>query len=199
MTRRWIRVLVALLGSGALATEVVTLVERGQFTASNFFSYFTVESNLLACAVLLASAIAPTRSRRLDLFRGASTVFMVTVFVVFALLLSGQDASVLTAVPWDNTVLHQLVPLAVLLDWLLEPPLERIRPRQTLVWLAAPVAYLLYSLLRGSLAGWYPYPFLDPRQAGYGQVATVSLVIALFVMAVVWLVTLVRPRENVVD
>lgn len=195
MARRWTRVLLALLGFSAVVTEIVTLIQRGHFVAANFFSFFTIESNLFACVVLLASAVAPARSRRLDLFRGASTVFMVTVLVVFAVLLAGLEASVLTAVPWDNTVLHQLVPVAVLLDWLLEPPSERIRPRDAVLWLAVPIVYLIYSLVRGPLVGWYPYPFLDPGRAGYGPVALVSLSIALFVVMVAWLVTRVRPRS----
>lgn len=194
MARRWTRVLLALLGLSAVLTEIVTLIERGHLVAANFFSFFTIESNLFACAVLLGSAIAPVRSRRLDLFRGASTVFMVTVFVVFAVLLAGLEASVLTAVPWDNTVLHQIVPVAVLVDWLLEPPSERIGPRYAALWLTAPIVYVTYSLVRGPLVGWYPYPFLDPGTAGYGRVALVSLSIALFVVTVAWLVTRVRPR-----
>lgn len=196
MTRRWTRVLLALIGFSAVVTEVVTLLQRGHFVAANFFSFFTIESNLLACAVLLASAIAPARSRRLDLLRGASTVFMVTVFVVFAVLLAGLEASVLTAVPWDNTVLHQIVPVAVLVDWLLEPPSQRIGMRDAVWWLAVPIIYLAYSLVRGALVGWYPYPFLDPDRTGYGRVALVSLSIALFVVAVAWLVTRVRPRST---
>lgn len=194
VARRWTRILVALLCFSAIVTEIVTLIQRGHFVAANFFSFFTIESNLFACTVLLASAIAPVSSRRLDLFRGASTVFMVTVFVVFAVLLAGLDASVLTAVPWDNTVLHQIVPAAVLVDWLLEPPAERIGLRDAVVWLVVPIVYLTYSLARGAWVGWYPYPFLDPGHEGYVRVAMVSLAIALFVMTVTWLVTRVQPR-----
>ncbi|GAB3658105.1 hypothetical protein GCM10027596_14060 [Nocardioides korecus] len=79
------RLLVALLAVSAVVTEIATTVERGIFEAGNFFSYFTVQSNLLAAAVLLASSYAVRPSRRLDVLRGANTVYMVVVLVVFAL------------------------------------------------------------------------------------------------------------------
>lgn len=189
------RVLLALLGFSALVTEVAVLVERGQFVPGNFFSFFTVEGNAFAVAVLLVSAVAP-RSRRLDLFRGASTLYMLTTIVVFTLLLSDLDPELLTAVPWDNTVLHYLMPIGVTLDWLLEPPHQRIPFRSALVWLVVPLAYVGYSLVRGEIVGWYPYPFLDPADGGWSEVAAVSVGIAVVVAFFAWVVTRVRPRVS---
>jgi hypothetical protein len=46
--------------------------------------------------------------------------------------------------------------------------------------LAYPLVYLGNSLVRGSLVGWYPYPFLDPRgPGGYMGVAWMCLWIAV--------------------
>ncbi|MCW2868200.1 MAG: FAR7a/AIG1-like family protein [Marmoricola sp.] len=185
---RLARLLVALLGLAAVVTEVATLVERGTLVPANFFSFFTIQSNLLAAAVLLASSYAVRPSRRLDLLRGASTVYMVVVLVVFAVLLSGLDGD-LTAVPWDNTVLHRVVPVAVVLDWVATGPGRRVPLRTGVVWLAYPVLYLGWTLVRGPLVGWYPYPFTDPAHGGYGRVALTAVVIAVFTLAVTWAVT----------
>jgi hypothetical protein len=195
MVLTWCRVLLALLGFSALVTEVATLVERGRFEPGNFFSFFTVEANLLAVLALLVSAVA-RRSAATDFVRGASTLFMVLVFVVFSLLLSGLDPSRLTAVPWDNTVLHHLMPIAVLLDWLVDPPARPIPFRRAALWLVVPLVYVVYSLVRGSLVGWYPYPFLDVGELGWGQVLVTCAVITLFVLVAARLVTLVRPRGS---
>ena len=47
-------------------------------------------------------------------------------------------------------------------------------------WLLAPLAYFAYSLVRGPIAHWYPYPFLDPRSlGGYGRVALYAVVLAV--------------------
>jgi hypothetical protein len=188
MVRTWARVLLALLGFSAVVTEAATLVERDRFQPVNFLSYFTVEGNLIAIVALLASATAVRRSRRLDLFRGASTVYMLTIFLVFAGLLSGLDGE-LTAVPWDNTVLHHLMPIAVAADWVLEPPRWRLPFRTALVWLALPAAYVVWTLLRGPIAHWYPYPFMNPAHGGYGQVALTCLGITVLVVALTWVAT----------
>jgi hypothetical protein len=40
-----------------------------------------------------------------------------------------------------------------------------------IVWLAVsfPVAWCLFTLIRGELVGWYPYPFIDVGALGYGK------------------------------
>jgi hypothetical protein len=53
----------------------------------------------------------------------------------------------------------------------------RIALSQAMVWLAFPVVYLVYSLIRGPIVDWYPYPFLDPGHNGYGAVAVTSLML----------------------
>ena len=201
MTSRWgprvAKVALALLGFSALVTEVATLVERGQLEVGDFLSYFTVECNAFAVVVLLWSALAGTaRSRRLELFRGASTLYMLTTLVVFTVLLSGLDPARLTAVPWDNTVLHYLMPIGVTLDWLVDRPVRRIGFRAALPWLGVPLVYVGYTLVRGPLVDWYPYPFLDPAEGGYRRVAAVSLVIAVVVAGFTWLVTRVPARRH---
>ena len=183
------RVLLALLGFSAVVTEIATLVERGVFVPANFFSYFTIEGNLFTVAVLLTAAVAPARHRRLvDLLRGAATLYMVVIFLVFSVLLAGIEDSTLTAVPWDNTVLHYVMPVAVLADWLLDPPRSRIPFRTGVSWLLFPIAYVGYSLVRGSVVEWYPYPFLDPAD-GYTEVAVVSVAIAVVCVVLAWAIT----------
>ena len=195
MLLRWARVIAALLGFGALVTEVATLVERGQLVPANFFSYFTVEANTFAVVVLLASALARRTTPPLDFFRGASTMFMTVVLLVFSLLLADLEASVLTAVPWDNTVLHYVMPVVVIADWLVDPPSRRVPFRSALWWLLVPSIYVAYSLVRGSLVGWYPYPFLDPRPDGYGPVVLVCLALIAGALVLIWLVTRVHRRR----
>ena len=174
----------AALGLSALATEIVTLVHRGQFNPVNFFSFFTVLSNLLAALVLLANAwySGGGNSGALVWFRGAAALYMATTGIVFSVLLSGLEASVLTAVPWDNTVLHYIMPAAVVLDWIWDAPGVRIAFRTALLWLAFPLAYLAYSLVRGAIVGWYPYPFLSPAQHGYAGVAVAGVGVTAVVL-----------------
>jgi hypothetical protein len=174
------RMVIGLLGFSAVVTEIATIVERGRFNAGNFFSFFTIESNSLSAAILIVSALALAAGRRdrtVAMLRGANTLNMVVVGVTFSLLLAGLENTEFTAVPWDNTVLHYIAPVAVALDWVLDVPRVSTAFTRAMVWLAFPVAYLAYSLVRGPIVDWYPYPFLDPGHHGYGGVAVTSLML----------------------
>ena len=65
-------------------------------------------------------------------------------------------------------------------DWICFRPWSRASYRAALAWLAFPLVYLAYSLSRGAVVDWYPYPFLDPRHpGGYGRVAAFAVVLAV--------------------
>jgi hypothetical protein len=173
----------------AIVAQLQDLAARGILNPVNFLSYFTIQSNLIAVAVFV---IGVTRwrsesTRRWELIRGAAVVYMTVTFVVFALLLSNTNVD--TALPWVNTVVHQLMPIAVIVDWLIDPPRTGISFRDSLVWLVYPLAWTAYTLVRGPIAGWYPYPFLDPANGGYGSVAVYVVAIFAFGVALCWLVS----------
>lgn len=171
------RAFFAVLGVAAIATQLLDLANKGVLNPVNFFSYFTILSNTLAVIVLLAGATIwrnrPTPMS--DMVRGAAVLYMTVTLIVFALLLSGTNVD--TAIPWVNTVVHQLLPVVVIVDWLVDPPTTRLTNRQGLAWLIPPLVWILYTMIRGPIAGWYPYPFLDPANGGYGSVAVTTLVI----------------------
>jgi hypothetical protein len=144
----------------------------------NFFSYFTIESNLLAIVVLIAGALVSPRSRDWGYLRGAATLFMVITGIVYAALLANAEVGLTTA--WIDDTLHRVIPLVMLADWIFFPPWGRGSYLAALGWLAGPLAYFGYSLARGPVADWYPYPFLDPRHpGGYGRVALYASVLAV--------------------
>ena len=168
----------------AMAVQLADLASSGTLDLVNYFSYFTIQSNLIAATLLLIGAArwrAP-RSSALDFARGGAVVYMSVTGIVFTLLLSGTDVD--TAIPWVNTVVHELMPMVIIVDWLLDPPEGRLTIRQGLLWLAYPLAWIIYTLIRGSLVNRYPYPFLDPANGGYGSV----LVYCVAILVLMWLV-----------
>ena len=186
------KVFFGLLGFSAIVTEIAVLWASGKLNTGNFFSFFTIESNIIAFIVFLASAFfifAGKKSKKLDFFRGAATFFMVVTGIVFSILLSGIEGATLTAVPWDNVVLHYIIPIAIAFDWIVDPPARKVSFRKGLLWLIFPLSYLVYSLIRGPIVGFYPYPFLDPAHGGYGQVAITSLLILVGGVVLVYVVT----------
>ncbi|MGB4762275.1 MAG: Pr6Pr family membrane protein [Candidatus Saccharimonas sp.] len=186
------KVFFALLGFSALVTEMVALIERQSLNLLNFFSYFTVQTNIVVFVTLLLSALflAAGKERRLDGLRSATTVYILVVGIGFSLLLSTVQGLVLTAVPWDNTVLHYLIPMAVLVDFLIDRPRRTVSFRTALLWLLFPFTYAIYAFTRGALTGWYPYPFLNPSTNGVG--AVIVTVIGLLVLGVALVAIVVR-------
>jgi hypothetical protein len=115
---------------------------------------------------------------------------MFTVGVVFALLLADLTEQLGTTMPWVNSVLHQIAPIVVLIDWLIQPPRNLVKLPQAWAWLAYPILWLIYTLIRGPITDWYPYPFVDPRPAGYPHVIKACFAIAIgiigFMFTVIW-------------
>jgi len=178
----------ALVLSAAVHT-VTSGWDEPSFTLANFLSYFTVLSNLYAMVILVATgAWAGERlSHRCEMARGAAVLYMAMTGLVYALLLSGVDVQ---TDQYTNWVMHRIVPVIVVLDWLYEPPREPIDLRSAVSWLAFPLLYLLYTLMRGPFVDWYPYPFVDPtRGGGYVRVALNAIGVALGFVVVTWLVT----------
>jgi hypothetical protein len=142
------------------------------FNAGNFFSFFTIQSNILAAALLVASALVSRekRSALFDAFRGAVTLYIAITGVVFAVLLAGLQEDLDTHIAWVDFVVHKLIPIVVVADWLIDPPHHRLRLRVALAWLSYPAAWLAYTLIRGAAVDWYPYPFVDVNKLGYGGV-----------------------------
>lgn len=166
------RVILALVALTAIGHQLVLHV-GASYSALNFFSYFTNLSNLFAAFVLLLSVFSSSSASR-DHVRYASTVNMTVVGLVFAVLLRNVDLGAL--LPWVNFVLHYIMPVAVVLDWLVRPPVSRLKAKNILLAMVFPAAYLAYVMLRGASTGWYPYPFLNPSNVGgYGGVATYAL------------------------
>jgi cell division protein FtsW (lipid II flippase) len=171
------RLAFAALAVAAIGYQLVDLASRGTLNPANFFSYFTIQSNLIAIAALTLAAVGSFANppRRWDMLRGGAVVYMTVTGVVYALLLSGADVD--TALNWVNTVVHQVMPIVVVVDWLLDPPANHIALRRSLVWVVYPLAWIAYTMIRGLIVGWYPYPFLDPAPNGYAPVIVTTGVI----------------------
>jgi hypothetical protein len=153
------------------------------------FVMFTTQSNTLVGCCFLWGALAHYWRTPPVLVRGAVTLYIMITFLVFHLVLANpssgfSDGSVHVG-STQNILLHTVTPLLALADWLLIRA-ERPRWRWAALWLAYPLAYLAFVLVRGVLVHRYPYPFLDVASIGYGGVAEVSVVLLI----VFWLLGL---------
>lgn len=174
------------------------------FDVVNFFVYFTNLSNILISVVFIIGAVRLIRGRTdpsaSDVaIRGAATVYIAFVGIVFNTVLADTDLGDL--VPWVNLIVHTIIPIAGVLDWFLWAPKRKLPFTITFWWMIWPAVYSIFSIVRGAITGFYPYPFYNPGvQGGYGGVALwcLVLVVAFFVLAVlVWGLGNLRQRGRV--
>jgi len=186
----------ALLALAVLTAIAYDVAAGPGVSDADYFSYFTVLSNLFAATLLLYGALRPARERSgmVELLRGAAVVYILTTGIVYLVLLSGKAP----AYPWVNAILHYLMPVAVTLDWLLDPPRLRLDLARTVVlWMAFPLLYILYTLVRGAIVDWYPYLFVNPhRGGGYLLVAGDCLAVGIGIVALIAATTWAGNRRG---
>ncbi|WP_327268839.1 Pr6Pr family membrane protein [Streptomyces sp. NBC_01218] len=115
---------------------------------------------------------------------------------------SGPQAGGASAV--SELLLHTVLPVAVVLDWLLLTPARTLRLRFLPLWLLCASAYLAFVLVRGSLLDpgpgpRYPYPFLDVDTYGYQEVLAHAFALALLLVVLATLLIAldhIRPRTG---
>jgi hypothetical protein len=179
-------VLVACFGLGLQYWLLIRSAAEPIRVTVNFFSYFTILTNLLA-AIVLVVWLRSTRGTRLVELRSATAVYIAIVGIVYTLVLRELwNPTGLQAVA--DLLLHDVVPVAYVLYWfgfvekgsLSFPVIAR--------WLAYPLLFFAYSLGRGAATGWYPYPFIDALRLGYGRVLlnAGSLVVGFVMLAAVF-------------
>jgi hypothetical protein len=146
-----------------LATDVPPAPTR----VIRFFSYFTIESNLLVAITATMLALEPARDGRLFRVLRLDALFGISVtLVTYAVLLAPQhDPHGLNAA--TNAGLHYVAPIMTILGWLAFGPRPRIDETTLLLALIWPTAYIAYTLAHGAASEWYPYPFIDVEQLGY--------------------------------
>ncbi|MCL4367684.1 MAG: Pr6Pr family membrane protein [Actinobacteria bacterium] len=134
--------------------------------------YFTIQSNILLGLVVLRFLIRELgghdTNTRLDAYlRGCILLAISVTGLVFHLLL----APLVGTVSFQSHVLHTIVPLGFVVDWVVFAPKDSFRLKDVPVWVAYPLAYLGINLVTARFDGFYPYEFMDASKLGYGGVA----------------------------
>ena len=216
-------VLFRVLGAGAITAAIVGQylhslnfralkgIEENGVPAVNFFSFFTIDSNILTVVVFLIGAVLLVRSRGIDplwfaVGRGSVTAYMVTTGIVYNTLLRGVEVSAGATLGWSNEILHVAGPILVAIDWLFAPGRRALEWKHIWIVVIFPIVWAVYTMIRGPFVldptsqvlnpdyviGWYPYPFLNPitAQLGYVSVAFYVVLIAAVIggvgAAIIW-------------
>lgn len=165
---RSVRLALASLLGVALVARLAIGMSRSGTPPTEFFTSFTVLSNLLAMAMLIMFATRPVLggSMRFAIFRGLVTVSMAMTAILFVSLQASPGIVPAATEPWVDWSLRVVGPVAVVADWLAHPPNSPVGMRSAVAWTVPPMLYVGYALVRGAMTDSYPYPFLDPGEVG---------------------------------
>lgn len=99
-----------------------------------------------------------------------SLICMTVTGLVFVTVLRGIEELIGLRVLTD-VVFHYFAPLAAVVGWVLFGPRPAISRRTLALALIFPLAWVAYTLVRGEIVSWYPYPFINVAERGYARVA----------------------------
>jgi len=230
MTTWWpyVRLAAAVLGAAAIIRQLSLSIDNALAAETpwaahlptiiaNFFSYFTILSNVLAVVALVTGALwmlrtnralrspRPTEPAWLATLLACAATYMIVTGIVYNLLLRNIPIAGISDV-WTNETLHVVIPLVMLADVLFAPQRRSLRWSSLLVAVAFPIVWAVYTLIRANFIigpahgnpWWYPYPFLDPHlQGGYPGVVAYIVGIAAAIIAVAALVIWVGRRRGI--
>lgn len=162
----------AVVIAAALGVQAWADLTFGTFTWAQLPGYFTPLAALAAVVALVAAAFTGADEPRwVELLRVNAATYGVVTGAVYWYMLAGVATPVY---PWANMVLHGGAGAVLVADWLLVGKPVRLPLRTLWTVLVVPAGWIAYLMVRATLDGWVPYPFLDPSQG----LTTVAITVA---------------------
>ncbi|MDI2131820.1 Pr6Pr family membrane protein [Yinghuangia seranimata] len=182
--------LTALVGITGLVVQLVLSARGGSAFASDnaavrvlrYFSYFTIQSNILVAVTAVQLTLRPDRDGPLwRVLRLTALVCITTTGIVYTTVLAGivelHGAGLLA-----DRLLHYAVPFLAVLGWVLFGPRPRVERATPVKILAFPVLWAAYTLVHGAVTDWYPYPFTDVGEHGYVTVVRNIVLVGVLIV-----------------
>ncbi|MBO0329032.1 Pr6Pr family membrane protein [[Muricauda] lutisoli] len=167
-----------------------------------FVSFFTILTNTLV-ALFFTARVFGADQKRLALFHKKATPMALTVFIVVV----GLVYQLVLRDIWNPTglqmvvdeLLHTIIPAFMYVYWLMFCARTIVTWKQLFKWLLYPLGYLVFVMVRGHFSGFYPYPFFNVTELGWGttllNVGLVFLLILLIMAALFFLGKLLQPKH----
>ncbi len=176
-------------------------VDEGRFDPV-VFVFFTALSNLAVLVWAVLSVVVTARDGLRDGWRGGSSPsprvagyplmsIIVTMLIYLVVLTPTVPADELFTL--EDTLVHVVVPVLMILDWLLFTPKGHQRWYDPLLWALPPYAYLAWAFLHHALGGDfsgrpYPYPFMNVDRIGWDGFFLYVVVLTLGLEIVAYLI-----------
>ena len=191
-------VFLRLITSASLLTAIIWQVtdrlNHNNFRPTEYFAYFTIHTSLIAAVVLAVAGIRELQgksdTKALTLARLSVSTYAIVVAVVYNALLRGTK--VLPGDPdygydWPvlpNEILHVWAPIFIVLDFALTVTVTKLKFKQIFWTLLFPLAWLLFTIIRGLNTDWWAYWFLNPNEKG-GVTGVITFILGIVVFMLV--------------
>jgi hypothetical protein len=96
----------------------------------------------------------------------------------------------------DSELLHVAVPALYFLYWILFASKTSLQWKHALLWLAGPVIYFIFILVRGAMDGFYPYPMVDVNELGYSRVILFAAGAGIAIIILGWLLIAIARLQK---
>ena len=159
-----------------------------------YFSFFTIQANIMVAVWFTVLLFSPN-SKWGKFFSMQTTQAAITIYIVIVGLIYNTILRFLWAPSGLQQIvdelLHSVIPVFTFLYWLFFAGKHQLQWKSIFPWLIYPFAYIVYILIRGSISGFYPYPFINTTQLGLNKVLANSVgIAAVFIIASLVLVTI---------
>jgi hypothetical protein len=161
-----------LMAWSGLVVQYILILQRSDGSALGntieYLSYFTILTNLIV-ALHYSFIFFDVRSAQI-FTRPESTAAIATYIAIVGIIYNLILRSLWDPQGWQRVadeLLHLATPVLFVLYWLFVADKKGLQWKIIFSWMIYPVVYLAYTLLRGSLVHWYPYPFIDVDELGY--------------------------------
>lgn len=152
--------------------QVVDRMANNLFRPAEYFAYFSIQGTLIAGVMLALTGrlawMGKTETKAVTIARASATTYAIVTAVVYNALLRDSPGDIRDAgYDWPvipNEIMHVWAAVLIVLDWLIVAGYSKLRLRASL-WVALfPIAWLVFSITRGMLDGWWAYWFLNPNE-----------------------------------
>ncbi|MBB2151359.1 Pr6Pr family membrane protein [Pedobacter gandavensis] len=191
----------------ALITQLYLTIVNNQIpvieSVTRYFSYFTILTNIMV-ALCFTQLLLKFNKKEEHFFSrpkilAAVAVYICVVGIIYNLILrfTWQPQGLQLIV---DELLHAFLPVLFSVYWLIFAPKSTLKWADAFAWLSYPFVYLLFILARGSLSGFYPYPFVDVATFGYQKVLLNSFYLLIVFLGLslllVWIGRFITNRQQ---
>jgi hypothetical protein len=174
------QIILAVLALSAIAKVINYEIFLKSF--KSLMLWYTNSSNLIVAFTLILCAVYNMKDKNpqwLILLRSGATLWVIITSIVYHFILANpmypfHDTS------YQNLVLHYIVPIGMLFDWIIFEKKNKYKFYYPILWLSYPLMCLVFYLIYGLRTNFYPYWFVNPYESypqGIGSYTNLILLV----------------------